>query len=120
MAKWQDRAIAATHNGQSQLGAILLCAMDRNRGQTPCFVGKAQITSDGCVMCDFVGTNGGLHMGAFVGSAADLRANIIGLAKHLRLSAPARKAFYSVMADWIATDYSGHGLGLPDGKEQPR
>lgn len=112
---WQDKILAAT-NG-TQLGAIARCALGRNEpGQMPAFTGRASITSDGFVMCNFVDKEGRGHMGAFVGAVSDLRGNILGVATHLNLNETERAAWFKVMKEWIAVDYSGRGLALSDGK----
>jgi hypothetical protein len=100
---WQDRAKAATKG--SQLGAMLRAAL----GETipaPCFTGKAVITSDAFVMCNFLGSDGRAHHGAFVGSARDLARNISGLAAHLKLTDEEKKEMLTTFREWIATDYS--------------
>ena len=74
---WKDRALAATRG--TQLGAIIACSLSLPRS-SPMFNGKASITSDGFVMCDFTDTAGVTHMGAFVGAVSDLNRNVEGLA----------------------------------------
>lgn len=101
---WKDKALAATRG--SQLGAIIACAIGREQ-PVPCFHGKARITSDGFVMCDFTRFNGEHKMGAFVGSLNDLIRNAVGLANHLNLDAEERVEFAERLSGWIATDYSG-------------
>lgn len=102
--KWQDKAEAATRG--TQLGAIIACTLNREI-DAPSFNGKASVTSDGFVMCNFTDKNGGNHMGAFVGSLADLAHNCSGLADHLKLSDDEREAFYDTMKNWIGVDYHG-------------
>lgn len=113
---WQDKILAATKG--TQLGAIARCALGRNEpGQTPAFTGRASITSDGFIMCDFVDQEGRGHMGAFVGGVSELRGNVLGVAAHLNLNHGDTQAWFKVMKEWIAVDFSGRGLGLsPDGK----
>lgn len=112
---WQDRLLAAT-NG-SRLGAIARCALGRNADESyPAFTGKASVTSDGFIMCDFVDREGTPHMGAFVGAVDDLRTNVLGVAAHLKLTEAERAAWFKVVQEWIAIDYSRRGLGLSDGK----
>jgi len=112
MDSWQERAIAATRGNQSQLGTILLCALKRPADGVPTFHGKASITSDGFVMCDFTGRDGQYHHGAFIGSASDLEGNVRGLARHLALSDADRHELFHAVRDWIATDYSNTRLLL--------
>jgi hypothetical protein len=99
---WQDKALAAT-NG-SQLGAILACALGRERAP-PCFHGKAVVTSDGFVQCSFTDRDGDPHLGAFVGSISDLDRNIEGLAEHLSLSAVEHNELTAAIAGWIEKDW---------------
>ena len=101
---WKDRALAATQG--SQFGAILRCAMGVERDATPRFEGKASITSDGYVMCDFVDRNGGAHMGSFVGDLGDLELNIRGLSRHLDLAVEDIEELNTLLlTTWIAQDY---------------
>jgi hypothetical protein len=111
---WQDRLLAATDG--SQLGAIARCALGRNEDESySAFTSRATVTSDGFIMCDFVDREGTPHMGAFVGAIDDLRRNVLGVAAHLKLTEAERTAWFKVIQEWIAIDYSGRGLGLPDG-----
>ena len=103
MTNWKDKALAATRG--SQFGAILRCAFDVEREAKPRFCGKATITSDGFVMCDFVDLNGGAHWGAFVGDFTGLDRNVEGLAKHLALNSDDHNALTAAVTNWIATDY---------------
>lgn len=80
----------------------------------PRFSGKATITSDGFVMCNFTASNGENHMGAFVGSVTDLVRNTKGLGDHLKLSDDDRKEFYHTITNWIGMNYSGRDLGLEE------
>ena len=97
---WKNKALAATEG--SQFGAILRCALHENiPGRNPHFTGKAMVTSDGFVMCDFVDKNGDLHIGAFVGAKTDLDRNVVGLSKHLKLNATEAGELSAVVAKWI-------------------
>jgi hypothetical protein len=108
---WQDRLLSATKG--TQTGAIAKCVLGRNVAQgLRQYLGKASITSDGFVMCSFVDSAGQEHMGAFVGSVDDLRRNVIGVADHLKLSDEEREAWYRACRAWIASDYSGYGIGI--------
>ncbi len=100
---WQDKAIAATSG--TQLGAIIACAFGREI-PAPHFNGKASITSDGFVMCDFTRYNGEYHMGALVGSASDLVRNMRGLAEHLKLRNDERTELFKAVRNWISLDYT--------------
>jgi hypothetical protein len=92
MNTWKYRAIAATSG--TQFGAIFAAAAGIDI-PAPYFSGKAIVTSDNCVMADFVDRNGEGHMGAFVGTLLDLTRNTNGLSAHLKLhSGRARRAYY--------------------------
>jgi hypothetical protein len=98
---WKDKAILATHNGQSRFGCILLSAMGRDTDATqPRFDRRATVTSDGFVICGFLNRNGEYHMGAFVGAYSDLLANCTGLAKHLKLTAKQSAELLALVVKW--------------------
>ena len=61
------RALEASE--PTRAGCILRCAagQDPLDGDTRQFHGKACITSDGFLLCDFTDSHGNFHMGAFVG-----------------------------------------------------
>jgi len=80
---WEDKALIATRG--TRLGAILDCAMNVGRAKLPRFEGRATISSDGCVHCNFVDKGGYGHVSAFIGSVDDLSRNVEGLAEHLNL-----------------------------------
>lgn len=102
--RWQDKVIEASD--ATQTGAILRCALNRNcADRLPKFEGKAAITSDGFVMCNFVGEDGEHHMGAFVGSANDLMANIAKLSAHCKLTPQEDLALNTAVEAWVSTDY---------------
>src|SRR4051812_31624492 len=75
----------------TQLGAIIRCAFGIERSAWPRFEGKGVMTSDGFIMCNFVDSNGGGHLGAFVGSRQDFDRNVLGVAGHCELN-PAERA----------------------------
>ena len=99
---WKDKAVSATQG--TQFGAIVCAALDR-KILSPCFVGKAIVTSDGYVMCDFIDRNAGYHLGAFVGSYEDLMNSVNGLAAHLKFTNLQKTSLQRVINLWIATDY---------------
>ena len=102
--RWQVRALAAAEG--AKFGAILRCAINRNIPEAfPQFSGKATVTSDGFVMCNFTDADGRFHMGAFVGSASDLSINTAGLADHLDLSREDHLALCAAITNWIGKDY---------------
>lgn len=100
---WQDKACQATAG--TQFGAIIRCALSRDMEATPRFVGKASVTSDGFVMCDFVDRNGTYRHGAFVGAFGDLTGNLSGLSDHLKLDTMERDEFRNVIKAWVGTDW---------------
>jgi hypothetical protein len=90
----------------TKLGAILRCALGANREHdAPRFVGKASVTSDGFIMCSFVGGDNSFHPGAFVGSLADLDDNLEGLSRHLQLPADDKETLLAAVTNWIGEDY---------------
>lgn len=101
--EWQRKALLATAG--TQFGAIIRCALGIERDATPRFVGKASVTSDGFVMCDFVDWRGDGHMSAFVGSFGDLTGNVSGLSDHLNMTAEERQAFRDLIKAWVGTDW---------------
>ncbi|MCK1671080.1 hypothetical protein [Bradyrhizobium sp. 150] len=105
---WQDKAMAATRG--SQLGAIIACALGRNPDDVPRFNGKASVTSDGFIMCDFVDRSGEGRMSALAGSLSDLERNVKGLADHLQLTAEERGEYAEKLGGWISEDYSGDAV----------
>jgi hypothetical protein len=90
----------------TQFGAVLACALGFDKNPAPCFVGKAIITSDGYVQCNFTGKDGRNHHGAFVGSVRDLVNNTKHAADHFKLGTEDRADLYKAVREWIATDYS--------------
>jgi len=97
------KVLAATRN--TQLGAIIRCAMDIERDAVPRLVGKAHVTSDGYVMCDYYGANVGYKHGAFVGALSDLDLNIVGLSKHLGMTPTEYNALTALVTGWIGKDW---------------
>jgi hypothetical protein len=100
---WQDKAIAATRG--TQLGAAIQCALGRGRAKLPRFEGKAIVTSDGYLQCDFVDNRGEGHHSAFIGHVSELSNNVEGLAKHLKLNPADHNDLTAVISAWIGTDY---------------
>ena len=107
IAGWRPRALSATRN--SQFGAILDEALrvagkhpaPETERTPPCFHGRATQTSDGFLMCNFTGRDGRRHMGAFVGSRADLEVNINGIIRHLALNETDAKELREVLTGWV-------------------
>jgi hypothetical protein len=110
-AALQMRALAVTKG--TRLGAILAAAFEVADRPAPAFQGKAVITSDGFVMCDFADSDGRFHRGAFVGDVTELERNLDGLSKHLRLDHAARAVLLGQIQAWIDSDFrSVPGLRL--------
>jgi len=102
MTDWKDRALSATHG--TRFGAIIACMLGHSI-DAPRFDGKAIITSDAFVMCNFTTAEGERELGAFVGGLDDIETNVAGLADHLNLSAAEREEFAKVLEGWIAMEY---------------
>ena len=102
---WQYRAVQATRGNQSQLGAILIDVLHKSGNRKPRFVGPANITSDGFVMCSFVSRDGVFYMGALVAPVSDLVRNFRGLADHLKLNDAERIEMFAEVRKWIGRDY---------------
>lgn len=100
---WKDDALACTRH--TKFGAILQCAMNKRLDEVPHLVGKANVTSDGFVMCDMIDQHGEGHMGALIGHIADLQKNCAGLCEHLKLDANERIELALIIAQWIDHDY---------------
>lgn len=92
-------------SGITQTHAIIACALDRDPMTTARFVGKATITSDGFVQCDFVDHDGQGRRGAFVGSWMELDNNLQGLIHHLELGEPELAQLRELIKGWVGTDY---------------
>jgi hypothetical protein len=91
----------------SHFGAVLTVAFHWPVAKGwPAFDGRATLSSDGFLLCNFTEANGsGGHPGAFVGSLADLCRNLAGVAAHLALTVGARETLARVVADWIGSAY---------------
>ena len=72
---------------------------------SPRFSGKASVTSDGYVMCDFTDNRGEFHPGAFVGSMTDLTDNVNRLKTHLHLGNTDQQKLDALVASWIGSDW---------------
>ena len=102
MTDWQARAVTAAEG--TQTGRIVACALGQEVA-APRFCGKATITSDGFVMCDFIDQHEQFRHGAFVGGVSDLEQNVLRLADHLRLDEAARQELCRKVQEWVETDY---------------
>lgn len=103
MLEWQEKCLKATLYNESQFGAILCCALfEPTKAKAyPRFEGKAYYTSDGFLLCDFVGADKRFHAGAFVGAWADLFNNCVRLADHLNLTIEERASLLHAVKVWI-------------------
>lgn len=105
---WRVNALAATRG--TRFGAMIQEALrcvsrlpdGTSRDQSPPrFVGHATRTSDGFLMCNYISREGDYHMGAFVGSEADLDGNVAGLIRHLSMDEANAADFRAVMKGWV-------------------
>lgn len=83
----EPRGVVYAIRSSPMFAAILDAAFDVPldlRRTTSTFRGKATVTSDGYVMCDFVRDGGDYHPGAFVCSVGDLMRNARDLDTHIR------------------------------------
>jgi hypothetical protein len=112
---WQSKVLAAT---SGMFHAIIAVALDAERDVTPRFEGKAVVTSDGFVQCNFVSRSGEKRYSAFVGDVRELNANVEGLIKHLQLVPIDAEAFTGMMADWIGTDWRSVAKATADARAQ--
>lgn len=104
--KLADRLLDAADG--TKTGAILRCALNRTGTELPRFVGKALITSDGFLLCNFYDADTNYHAGAFVGSYADLQDNLFGmygLAVQLKLTKDEEAELQALVKNWITIDY---------------
>jgi|GEM_PF-318315 len=102
MSDWKKRAVSAAEG--TRTGAIIACVLGHEI-EPPCFHGKAAVTADGFIMCDFTSGDGLRHGGAMVGNLDDLEENVVQLARHLNLTATERGEFAAALGEWIKTEY---------------
>ena len=100
---WKAKVFAATRG--TKTGAIIDCALDVARDALPRFEGKAVVTSDGLLICDYVDRGGELRMGALVGSIVDLDENVENLIRHLALKSDEVEQLAAAVTNWIECDY---------------
>jgi hypothetical protein len=115
MQSWKGKAEAATGGNQSQLGAMLIAILGRTPHAPPMFArylsdgtvvaGKAVITVDGFVLCDFIHKSGIYSHHAIVCNVSDMVRNFRGLADHLKLTDAERKEMFDEVKKWIERDY---------------
>jgi hypothetical protein len=68
---------------------------------TPAFIGKAMLTSDGLIMCDFREGSGLGHYGALAGDLRHLLNSLKGVADHCGLLTVERVILANTMIAWI-------------------
>lgn len=100
---WKIRVLNGTHGTQS--GAILRYILGHSNDECPRFAGKASVTSDGFVMCDFVDRDGNGHMGAFVGDVGGLTRMHSNVVKHFKLTAPQAVELGDAIDGWVGQDW---------------
>jgi hypothetical protein len=103
MLDWKTRVLNGTHGTQS--GAILRLAFGQNDDQCPRYEGKASVTSDGYLMCNFVDKDGDLHWGAFVGDVAGLARMHANVTRHFKLTAPQSVELGDAIDDWAGSGW---------------
>lgn len=81
--------------------AILSAMIGRDPVTTARYVGRATTTSDGFVMCNFVGANGDCHMGAFVSSYDEIERNVLSVADTLGFDDDERDEVQGLLDRWV-------------------
>ena len=99
------RLIEATQGNQSLLGAVVLAAIGKTPANPPYLSGRATITSDGLLMCDFTSKDGVFHPGALVGDDEDFARNLLGLCNHCQLNNDEKIEFLARVNHWIEFDH---------------
>ena len=96
----RDRLYAARPHPMTH---AIIAAMLGREPQTPQrYVGKAIVTSDGFVQCNFVDSNGVSHHSAFVSSYEEIEANVLSVSDLLGIDPDETR---QLIASWIAIDY---------------
>lgn len=103
MEPYVKKVLAATAG--TRFGAMIRCAYGVERDAQPRFIGRASITSDGFLMWSFVTASGEHKSGAFAGDAESYFANVVGLIRHLNLTADDRAEFSCKMQEAIGADW---------------
>jgi hypothetical protein len=86
------------------LGAVVLVAIGKRPDNPPYLSGRATITSDGLLMCDFTSKDGVFHPGALVGDDEDFARNLLGLCNHCQLNNGEKTEFLARVNNWIEHD----------------
>jgi hypothetical protein len=102
---WQGKAILATHGNRGMTGTVLLACLGQTPPHPPALGLGAVITSDGFVMCDFVGKDGVMHTGAFLDHIDLVIKAFRLLADHLKLGDEDREKMFLYLRGWIKKDW---------------
>jgi hypothetical protein len=113
MAKaWNVRILTEAHGNKSQGGALIIAALrnasiriPRAHAGLPRFNGRAIVTSDGFLICFFVGKDRQGHAGAFAGAANSFEKSCNAIAANARLDAEERRAFFDAIKSFVEIDY---------------
>lgn len=99
-----DRILEVT--SRTWTGAMLR-AVFRDPDDTiiPRFGHAASVTSDNFIICDFVGSDGQYHVGAFAGSMNEFEESVARLVAHLKLTEAEIELIQKAIAVWVVTDY---------------
>lgn len=89
-------------NPHPKTHAIIAAMLQQEPRTLQKFVGKAIVTSDGFVQCNFVGADGVAHHSAFVGSAEEVERNVHAVADELGIPAEQTDA---LLQEWYVIDY---------------
>lgn len=101
---WRLRLIEATQGNRSILGCVVIAAIGHRSENPPYLVGKATVTNDGQVLCDFVERGGTYYFNARIGDDEDFARNIAGLAVAAGLDDLERIEFLARVNNWIGRD----------------
>lgn len=101
---WMLRCLAAS--ASSKTGALLACVLDVERSEVfPRFEGKCNITSDGHLLCTFVGRDRVRRLSAYVGTAQEVKDNFLRLMDHCKLESDERVYLAEQINEWVEHDY---------------
>lgn len=100
--RWQEKLLRTARGMQT--GAIVAAILGRDI-QQPKYVGKAVVTSDGFVMCNFITKNGESKHGALVSDVDGVCDNLRALVHVCKLTSEQATEFYNIAKAWIAIDY---------------
>lgn len=101
---WRLKLIEATRGNQSLMGCLVLAAIGKEPSNPPFFRGKARITNQNEVLCDFVGKDRIYHSMARISDDEDLVQNLVRLTVHCDLTDDERVEFLARVNAWIEHD----------------